>query len=323
MRTVRVIDLFCGVGGSAWGARNAGAEIVAGFDKWELAGKSYLDNFPEARFFSANLDDIEPESLTNSLSPIDLIIASPECTNHSPAKGNKPRCEKSKETGFHVIRFAEVFNPRWLVIENVVNMRSWTRYSEFIGMLHRLGYNTTEQVLNSKDFGVPQSRRRLFILCDKENKPPIVKPGKRKPMNARRIINPNGKYAFSPLRTERRAVATIERAERAMTELGKSEPFLIVYYGSDQAGGWQGLDRPLRTITTLDRFAYVKPTIDGHVMRMLQPDELKAAMSMPGKFQVSHGTRRNRIKMIGNAVCPKVMEAVVRQLITMSPTIPK
>ncbi len=52
----------------------------------------------------------------------------------------------------------------------------------------------------------------------------------------------------------------------------------MVYYGSDGAGGYQRLDRPLRTVTTLDRFAYVRPTKFGHEMRMLQPTELAAAM---------------------------------------------
>jgi DNA (cytosine-5)-methyltransferase 1 len=104
------------------------------------------------------------------------------------------------------------------------------------------------------------------------------------------------------------------RAERAMATVGRNEPFLLVYYGSDHAGGWQSLDSPLRTITTLDRFALVKPGIGGHVMRMLQVPELKAAMSMPGRFRFVGGTRRDRIHMIGNAVCPKVMKHVVLSL---------
>jgi DNA (cytosine-5)-methyltransferase 1 len=96
--------------------------------------------------------------------------------------------------------------------------------------------------------------------------------------------------------------------------LGEDEPFLIVYYGSDGAGGWQPLDRPLRTVTTLDRFAYVNPTPEGHMMRMLQPEELKLAMGWPERFRLNHGSRRDRIRMIGNAVCPKVMQSVVETL---------
>ncbi len=58
----------------------------------------------------------------------------------------------------------------------------------------------------------------------------------------------------------------------------------------------------------------VKPSPDGHVMRMLQVPELKAAMDFPKCFALPAGTRRERIHMIGNAVCPRVMENAVRGL---------
>ncbi|MGO9138763.1 MAG: DNA cytosine methyltransferase [Syntrophales bacterium] len=316
--TIRVIDMFCGAGGSSWGARVAGAEIVAGFDKWEVAGRVYQDNFPEACLYTDDLRNVNPAELKKQLGEINLIIASPECTNHSPAKGGAPRCEKSRGTAFYIVRFAEAFKPRWIVIENVVSMKKWERYEELLGILRKLGYHCRQQHLNASDFSVPQSRRRLFVLCDRESMPSEVKQldGLKKTVTS--IINANGIYPFTPLRIERRATATLDSANRAIAELGDNESFLIVYYGSDHAGGWQPLDRPLRTITTLDRFAYVKPTPNGHVMRMLQPEELKLAMGWPKKFKIDHGTRREKIKMIGNAVCPKVMKSVIKTLCFVS-----
>ena len=88
----------------------------------------------------------------------------------------------------------------------------------------------------------------------------------------------------------------------------------MVYYGSDGAGGFQAIDRPLRTVTTLDRFAYVVPKRNGHVMRMLQPTELAAAMGFSVRFKWKKTSRRNKIKMIGNAVCPQMMRDVVQSL---------
>lgn len=312
---IRAIDLFCGAGGSSWGAISAGVHLVAAFDRWSLAGASHSLNFPSTDFIEGCLETHNINNLTKQYRNVDLILASPECTNHSPAKGNKPRSEQSKNTAFQVVRYAAAFNPRWLIIENVVNMRKWSRYTEFKSELMQLGYHLSEQILNAAAFGVPQARNRLFILADKDNPPDSVSAKNIKLRTAAEIIDFNGHYAWKPLHQEGRAAATIQRAERAISEIGRHEPFLIVYYGSDGGGGWQRLTRPLRTITTVDRFAVVKPDAkNGHVMRMLQVPELLEAMGMPKKMRLVDGTRRDKIKMIGNAVCPPVMTAVIKSL---------
>jgi len=113
-----------------------------------------------------------------------------------------------------------------------------------------------------------------------------------------------------------RAADTLTRARRGFRALGSGASFLLVYYGSDGGGGWQSLDRPLRTVTTVDRFALVEPSDDGYNMRMLQVPELKRAMGFEEDFELPIGTRRDRIRLLGNGVCPPVMEVVVRALTT-------
>jgi DNA (cytosine-5)-methyltransferase 1 len=309
------IDLFCGAGGSSWGAHQAGVEIIAAFDLWSLAGKVHDANFPNSKFYEGRLEEHNVKKLRKEIGAIDLILASPECTNHSPAKGNKPRCEKSKDTAFQVVRFAKAFKPRWVVVENVVSMRRWSRYKEFKAQLVSLGYNLKEQVLNAAEFGVPQSRRRLFLLCDKKRTPEAILKPKRTAPHVSSFVNIDAAYRWTPLRTQRRAAATLIRAERGIAALGENKSFLLVYYGSDGAGGWQKMSRPLRTVTTVDRFAVVKASSEGHQMRMLQVPELQIAMGMNGMI-FDHGTRRERIKMLGNAVCPPVMCEVLKQILT-------
>jgi len=220
MAKIRAIDLFCGAGGSSWGARSAGIEIVAGFDMWETARNAYRDNFPQARVYGGRIEDVDLAAVKGDIGEIDLILASPECTNHSPAKGNRPRCEASKATAFQVTRFAREFRPRWVVIENVVSMRKWSRYAEFLAELVNLGYQVSQQVLNAADFGVPQRRRRLLILCDLDAQPPKLVGTSRGWKSAAGIIDRNGTYRYSPLLTERRAAATVQRANRALAALG-------------------------------------------------------------------------------------------------------
>lgn len=315
--TLRTLDLFAGAGGSSCGARMAGAHIVAAVDSWPLAQKTYIDNFAGVVFRSTDCGATGlPKTIKEKVGPIKLLLASPECTNHTCAKGGGERSEESRKTAFQVVRFAKVLKPRWIVVENVIHMRTWDQYAKWLEDLRTLKYKIREQVLNAADFGVPQARKRLFVTCDLDGEPPeILAPEHRVAVAADDIIEKNGMYSYSPLRSMRRAQATIARADRAIEALGDDNPFLLVYYGTDGAGGWQRVDTPLRTITTLDRFAYVRPGQSGqHEMRMLQVPELKKAMGFPDEFKLNHGVRRDKIKLLGNAVCPPVMKAVVEAL---------
>lgn len=317
---IRAIDLFCGIGGNSLGAQMAGVEIVAGFDKWDLATLVYKDNFPGAIVENKSLQKVIIPNTQKKLGKIDLILASPECTSHSVARGKRKRRKWSMKLAFQVTRFSEVLKPRWIVIENVPNMRNWELYSEFISALENQGYKVREQELVASDFGVPQSRKRLFLLCDLLQAPPtIALPATTVPRSARDIVNLNGRFKTNPLDNGRRAAKTLARAQKGFESLGTETPFLLVYYGSDGDGsrGWQSLDVPLRTITTLDRFALVKPGEDGnaHVMRMLQPPELQSAMGFPETFVINRGNRRDKIHLLGNAVCPPVMKTIIESLI--------
>jgi DNA (cytosine-5)-methyltransferase 1 len=309
-----VLDMFCGAGGSSAGARAAGARVRAAIDGWGLAVQTFRDNFRRV--------DVRQETLTSDSVPdralregqFDMIIASPECTNHSPAKGSKPRCEDSRRTSHYVVNFAKRLRPRWIVMENVVQLQDWTGFQTLLGELRLQRYRIKTEILDASEFGVPQTRRRMFILCDREREVRAIPRAAEPAPHASTILRLDGTYRSRPLYSEGRAGPTLERAERAISVLGKRVPFLIVYYGSDGGGGWQHLDRPVRTLTTLDRFGLVTWEGAEPMLRMLQVDELKAAMGLSPTHAMRHGSRRDRIKMIGNGVCPPVMKAAVETL---------
>ena len=310
---IRAYDMYCGLGGSSRGAEAAGATIVGGIDAWNLATKVFSDNFPPARVVTSLVEQYNPRQLVEEVGPIDLLLASPECTNHSCARGARPRSDKSRDTAFEVVRYAEVMEPRWIVIENVIHMRPWSRYPEFLEGLRANGYRVAEHVVDAANHGVPQRRRRLFLICDREADPPSRIPKKPGPKpSASRILDEVGIWNRSPLENGHRAPATLARARRAINSLGDDKAFLIVYYGNDGAGGWQPLTVPLRTVTTLDRFGLCEPSEEGYMLRMLQAPELARAMGFRDDLILRHGSRRDRIMLLGNGVCPPVMEAVVR-----------
>jgi DNA (cytosine-5)-methyltransferase 1 len=313
MKKLRVLDLFSGAGGSSYGALLAGAEIIAGVDAWKIASDTYQYNFKNSTSFNIKLEsEITNEKILN-LKNIDILLASPECTNHTYARGSKPICENSRMTAWQVIYYAQKLNPKYIVIENVIQMQSWNKFNEFIKDICNLGYLISFHILNSSDFGVPQSRKRLFIIASKNHKIqiknidyPII--------NVRSIIDPENTWKTTLLYNNKRAKPTIERAERGFQELGNNEPFLLVYYSLDGSGGWQTLDRPLRTLTTVDRFALVTPSKDGPKIRMLQVPELKRAMGFDDNFKLPYGTHRDKVKLLGNGVCPPVMKHIIESI---------
>ncbi|MCU7843285.1 MAG: DNA cytosine methyltransferase [Candidatus Thiodiazotropha sp. (ex Monitilora ramsayi)] len=315
---VTFVDLFCGGGLGARGAVNAGAKPILSVDSWDIATATYARNFPTAEVLCSPIENMDPWSLAEDYSP-DVLLTSPECTSHSIARGAKPSCEKSKETAIGIIPWIEAMEPRWLIVENVNRMKKWNRHNELISTIESYDYTVNDLLLNAADFGVPQSRKRMFLVCDRGgsiiSRNDLISLHKRGAKSARSIINWSGKYKSKPLYIENRALATIHRAERAIEVLGRRKDFIIVYYGSDYAGGWQSLDAPLRTITTLDRFGLITWKGNTPYLRMLQPPELLKAMGAGFRHQLPYGSRRDKIKLCGNGVCSPVMEMIFKKII--------
>ena len=314
---LKFIDLFSGGGFGARGACRGGGTPLLAVDAWDVAAKTYEANFPEAIVIQKKIEEIDPSQYKKKFRP-DVLMTSPECTAHSIARGAKPGCEKSRETAIGVFPWIEVFTPRWVIFENVNRMKKWERHAELIVTLEKYGYTVSQLLLDAAEFGTPQSRKRLFIICDRKGthitKEDLLTSHKKQPKTARDILDPPATYKNAPLYTLGRAKATIERAERAIATLGEGVPFLIVYYGSDYAGGWQSLDVPLRTITTLDRFGLVTWEKNVPMLRMLQPLELLRAMGAGAGHKLPFGTRRDKVKLCGNGVCSPVMEIIFRKI---------
>ena len=307
----RTLDLFCGGGGSSWGARSAGAQIACGIDSSPYAVATYGRNFPRAKAVEMTLDhDSRPTDIPG-LGRIDLLLASPECTHHTCARGARPRDENSKLTARYVLNFARDLLPRWIVVENVLHMKGWNGYRPLVGELEALGYHVLPQELDASKLGVPQRRKRLFLLCDRWSMPREVPLRRGRSRSARSVVEMSDRWKSRPVGPGTHAAATLARIDCGITALGRGVPFLVVYYGSDGSGGWQSLDKPLRTLTTLDRFGLLTWDGDIPMMRMLQVPELQAAMGFGPEFDLDCGPRRDRIRTLGNGVCPPVMEAIV------------
>lgn len=182
---ITVTDQFCGAGGSSIGATAAGAELRLAMNHWKLAIETHNANFPNADHDCTDISAVDPRRYPST----DILITSPECTNHSLAKGKPrryyehdlfgnalvdPADERSRATMWDVPRFAEYHDYNLILVENVVDAAKWRLWDSWLHAMHALGYEHEVVYYNSMfAFPTPQSRDRLYtIFWKKGNQKP-------------------------------------------------------------------------------------------------------------------------------------------------------
>jgi DNA (cytosine-5)-methyltransferase 1 len=177
-----VTDLFCGAGGSSLGARQAGrgdsgVQIRIASNHWWTAVNTHAENFPDTEHDCADISQTNPRRYPTTT----MLIASPECTNYTRAKGRQRANlhesdlwgerqltdaeERSRVTMWDPIRFAEHHRYQFVIIENVVDIRLWVLYEAWLKAWTDLGYEYQELYWNSMFFyPTPQSRDRYYLV---------------------------------------------------------------------------------------------------------------------------------------------------------------
>lgn len=171
-----VTDLFCGAGGSSLGASQAGGRLRMALNHWDLAIETHNSNFPDADHDCTDISATDPRRYPST----QILIASPECTNHSLAKGKKRKVHslelfagpaddpteiRSRATMWDVPRFAEFHGYDVVIVENVVDARRWVMYEAWLHAMACLGYEHRAVYLNSMfAHPTPQSRDRMYVV---------------------------------------------------------------------------------------------------------------------------------------------------------------
>lgn len=171
--SITVTDLFCGAGGSSLGAEAAGLELVMAANHWSTAIEVHQANFPNAGHDCADISQADPRRYPRT----DILLASPECTNHSQARGVSrkrqdptlwdapdPAAERSRATMWDVPRFAEQLRYDAIVVENVVEATKWVMWPAWWQAMELLGYRGQVLSHNSMHHGVAQSRDRIYVV---------------------------------------------------------------------------------------------------------------------------------------------------------------
>lgn len=221
-------DLFCGAGGSSSGLVEAGYKVVIAANHWPLAIASHQVNHPETDHSQADISQVDPRYFPRT----HVLWGSPECTNHSIAKGIKRQrmqdqalfeldgtrplpdeaANRSRATMWDIPRFAEHHRYMAIILENVVDAYRWDQFPAWQMAMEALGYRLKFVWLNSMHAQIgglpaPQSRDRMYIVMWRAD------------LSSKKHPAPNvGKWtrpmAFCPEHGQVQAVQAFKKAEQ-------------------------------------------------------------------------------------------------------------
>jgi DNA (cytosine-5)-methyltransferase 1 len=277
-------DLFCGAGGTSSGlvaaAHELGLEVeLTAINHWPVAIATHSANYPWARHICARIEEVQPRDVVPG-GRLHLLVASPECTFHSVARGGRPIEDQKRVPAWGVIQWVQELFVDSVVIENVPEFKRWgplgangkplkrragETYQAFLQALRSLGYRVEEKVLCCADYGDATTRRRLFIVATRKGVPawPVPSHGPRDKITVQSSLFPRSLQPWRPAREiidwelkgknifgrkKPLAEKTMRRIAAGMKKINglDIEPFLVMLYGTNKT---RSVDQPLPTVT--------------------------------------------------------------------------
>lgn len=159
--SMKLVDLFAGCGGMSLGFQNAGFDIVAAYDNWQPAIDIYRQNFDHP----IHKRDLAIEDIVDELKALtpDIIIGGPPCQDFSIAGKLNLTGNRANLTRIYSHIIANV-RPQWFVMENVYTIERSPIFAEALQAFKNAGYGITKHVWDASYMGVPQMRKRYFVI---------------------------------------------------------------------------------------------------------------------------------------------------------------
>ncbi|MCM1264163.1 MAG: DNA cytosine methyltransferase [Butyrivibrio sp.] len=290
---MNAVDLFAGCGGLSLGFQNAGINIKAAFEFWNVAANCYEKNFNHPVHRVDLSDTGTAIKLIESYSP-DIIIGGPPCQDFSFA-GKRIEAARASLTGSYADIICSI-KPKYFVMENVDRAAKSNAYSEARKKYKENGYGLTEIILDASKCGVPQKRKRFFCIgildgFDDAVKNIINSKISKEPTTIRDYYGNTLGFEFyyrHPRNYSRRAIFSID--EPAPTMRGVNRPVPKGYPGHPNDAC--KLSPSVRALTTAER-------------ALIQ--------TFPKDF-IWIGNKTDTEQMIGNAVPVKLAEFVASSI---------
>jgi len=285
-------DLFCGAGGTSSGLLKAAKRLKLNIDliainHWDVAIATHSLNHPNVKSVNSDLEKVDPRKVVPG-GKLHLLVASPECTHFSKARGGKPMSKQSRASVKYILRWISVLDVKNVIIENVPEFMDWgplhrtgdnldkpiknrkgEYFHRFIRKMEEHGYTVKWRVLNAADYGDPTTRKRLFILARRGGDPVFPEPtharqsqdvlfGARKTWRpARDIIDWTIKGESIFQRKRPLAPNTLRRIMAGLKKFG-GKAFVI---GQQSGAAPRNVDEPLPTVAGAGAISFIEPFI--------------------------------------------------------------
>ena len=298
---MKVASLFCGCGGLDMGFHQAGYDIVWANDFDKYAVQTYNVNFPN-KAICADLNELD----INTIPSHDVLIGGFPCQPFSMMGKEKGFNDKRGTLFFKVVEIIENqrdrgHQPKIVVLENVRNLMTHNKGETFAVIketLEDLGYHVFSAKLNSLDYGVPQTRNRVFLVCLMENIDYKFPEGKGPGMELQDILEHDVDYKYF----------LSERILKTIMSNGTGG-----YYAKSEID--LKIARPLTaTMAKMHRACQDNYVTQEKGIRRLTPRECAILQGFPEDFKIEVSDSQ-AYKQFGNAVTVKVSYAIAKSIL--------
>ena len=291
---MKIVDLFSGCGGLSLGFQNAGFEIICAYDNWYPAYETYKKNFKHP-IYNLNLSDKKNYSHITQHNA-DMIIGGPPCQDFSSA-GKRNEHNGRADLTIHFAHIISLNKPKWFVMENVEQITRSCALVKAKKIFKNFNYGLSQVILNASFCGVPQNRKRFFLIGELNGinntlTSLLINNQNKTPMSVFDYLGNSLKtehYYRHPRSYERRGVFSV------------FEPSPTV----------RGVNRPIPPNYNFHKGDVIK---DFSKIRSLTSKERSYLQTFPKNF-IFWGSKTNIEQMIGNAVPVKLAEYVATNLL--------
>lgn len=252
---MRVVDLFCGCGGLSLGFQKAGFDVVAAFDKWEAALNVYRLNF-EHPAKDVDLSNVQASSIIIDRLEPEMIIGGPPCQDFSSA-GKRNEDGGRGDLTVHYAQIISRVRPKWFVMENVARITKTQKLVEAKAIFKEAGYGLSQHVLDASYCGVPQKRKRFFLIGKLREMDGFIEPFinsglSAKPMTMRDYFGDTlgiEYYYRHPRSYVRRGIFSIDEPSPTVRGVNRPMPEGYMIHPNDPVKSKEGI----RALTTEER----------------------------------------------------------------------